>query len=171
MGSLTYLIILRLLHISCGVFWGGAAIYLSAFVGPAVKALGPDGGKFMQQLARTNKLPLVMTAASTITIVAGILLIWELSGGLQYEWLVSTHGMILTIGAVLAIIAYFEGLLITRPTVLKINQLGQQIGSDKPSAEQIQQLGFYRNRIFAANKHAAVLIALAVIAMSISRYL
>ncbi|HET9276886.1 MAG TPA: hypothetical protein VFN95_01830 [Flavitalea sp.] len=171
MDSLIYLIILRLLHISCGVFWGGTAIYLSAFVTPAVKASGPEGGKFMQQLARTNKLPMVMTITSTITILAGVLLIWKLSGGFQYEWMLTTHGLILNVGALLAIIAYFEGLFITRPTVLKINKLSQQIGSDQPTLEQAQQLIIYRKKMVAATNSAAILLGISVIAMSINRYL
>lgn len=171
MDSLIYLIVLRLLHISCGVFWGGTAIYLSAFVAPAVRACGPEGGKFMQQLTRTNKLPMVMTLTSTITILAGALLIGKLSGGFQYEWMVARHGLILNAGALLAIIAYLEGLFITRPTALKINKLVQQIDDGQPTPDQIQQLTIYRKKIFAANNTAAVLLGAAVIMMSISRYL
>ena len=171
MDSLTYLILLRLLHISCGVFWAGAAIYLSAFVSPAVNALGPEGGKFMQQLTRTNKLPLVMTMTSTITVLAGVLLMWKLSGGFQYEWMITTHGLVLSIGSLLAIVAYFEGLFIIRPTVLRINKLGQQIGSSQPTPEQVQQLNIYRKKILTANTIGAVLLGTSVIAMSIIRYL
>jgi hypothetical protein len=169
--DLTYLIILRLLHISCGVFWAGATIYLSAFVAPAVNAAGPEGGKFMQQLARTNKLPMVMTITSTITILAGVLLIWKLSGGFQYEWMVTTNGLILSAGALLTIIAYLEGLFVTRPNALRTNILGRQIGSGQPTPEKAQQLGIYGRKIIAANNIAAILLAAAVIAMSISRYL
>jgi hypothetical protein len=154
----TCLIILRLLHISCGVFWGGAAIYISAFVTPAVKALGPEGGKFMQQLTRTNKLPLIMTITSTVTVFAGALLIWKLSGGFQYDWMATRHGLALSSGALLAITAYLEGLIIIRPTVLKLNKLSQQIGSSQPTSEQIQQLGSYRKKIATANSTGAVLL-------------
>lgn len=171
MDSLFYLIILRLLHITCGVFWGGAAIYLAVFVAPAVKALGPEGGKFMQQLARTNKLPIVMNITSTITILAGVLLIWKLSGGFQYDWMVTPHGLILNVGALLAIIAYFEGQFIIRPTVLRISKLSQQIGSGQPTSEQAQRLIIYRKRILSAYNIVAILLGTSVIAMSLCRYL
>ena len=172
MDSLTYLIILRLLHIACGVFWAGAAIYLAAFVAPAVKALGPDGGKFMQQLAKTNKLPLVMTIAATTSIVAGILLLWKLSAGFQYDWMVSKHGLNLNAGVLLGIIAYLEGLLVTRPTILKINALGAQLASGgPPSQEQLQLMNGYRQKVITANNIAAFLLAFTVIAMSLVRYL
>ena len=172
MDSVTYLIILRLLHITCGVFWAGAAIYLAAFVSPAVKALGPDGGKFMQQLAKTNKLPLVMTIAATTNIVAGILLLWKLSNGFQYDWMISKHGLVLNGGVSLGIIAYLEGLLVTRTTILKINALGAQLaGGGPPSQEQLQLMNGYRQKVITANNIAASLLAVTVISMSLVRYL
>ena len=172
MDSVTYLIILRLLHITCGVFWAGATIYLAAFVSPAVKALGPDGGKFMQQLAKTNKLPLVMTIAATTNIIAGILLLWKLSGGFQYDWMITKHGLVLNVGVLLGIIAYLEGLLVTRTTILKINALGAQLaGGGPPSQEQLQLMNGYRQKVITANNIAASLLAVTVISMSLVRYL
>ena len=109
MDSLSYLIILRLLHIACGVFWAGAAIYLAAFVTPAVKALGPDGGKFMQQLAKTNNLPLVMAIAATTNVITGILLLWKLSGGLQLDWMISNHGLVLMPASFLELLRTWKG--------------------------------------------------------------
>lgn len=171
MDSLTYLIILRLLHIVCGVFWAGATIYLAAFITPAVKKLGPDGGKFMQQLAKTNKLPVVMTIAATINVLAGILLLWKLSDGFQYEWMTNKHGLVLNAGALLAIIAYLEGLLITRPTILKINKLGAQLAGGPPTPEQTQLLNSYRQKVFKANNVVAVLLAVTIVCMSLIRYI
>jgi hypothetical protein len=169
---MTYLILLRLFHITCGVFWAGATIYLAAFVAPAVQAVGPDGVKFMQQLARTNKLPLVMMLAATLNVLSGILLIWELSGGLQPEWMGSPHGIILSTGGTLAIIAYIIGLAVSRPTIEKIAKLGASIAKAgaPPSAEQSQTLAGYRKKLFTANKVVATLLAFTVIGMSIVRY-
>lgn len=173
MSDQAYLIILRLLHICTGVFWAGAVIYLAAFVTPAVKALGPEGGKFMQQLAKTNKLPVVMTIAATLNVICGILLLWKLSDGFQNPWVSSRQFMIFSTGGGLAIIAYLEGLFVTRPTVNKINQLGQSISKagGPPTAEQAQQLNAYRGKIFKANNFVAFLLAVTVIFMSIAKYL
>lgn len=173
MNDQIYLIILRLLHICTGVFWAGSVIYLAAFIVPAVKALGPEGGKFMQQLAKTNKLALVMALAASLNVVCGILLLWKLSSGFQGAWMSSRHGMILSIGGGLAIIAYLEGLLVTRPTVDKLNLLGKNIAAAgaPPSAEQLQQLMTYRGKIFKANNFIAVILVIAVVFMSIAKYL
>jgi hypothetical protein len=174
MSQQTYVIVLLMLHICTGVFWAGATIYLAAFIAPAVKASGAEGTKFMQQLAKTNKLPVVMTLFATVNVICGILLLWKLSDGFQnHDWMVSRRGMILSMGGGLAIIAYLEGLLITRPTVLKVNKLGQAIAAagGPPSPEQMQQLMAYRKKIFTANNVVAVLLAIAVIAMSVVKYL
>jgi hypothetical protein len=167
-----YLTILRLLHISLGVFWAGATIYLAAFVAPAVQASGPEGSKFMQNLARTNKLPLVMMIAATLNVLTGILLLWELSAGFQPSYMGSAHGIILSFGGTLAIIAYIIGLSVTRPTVDKVAKLGMTIAQSGgvPNAEQKQLLDGFRKKIFSANKMVAILLAFAVVAMSIVRY-
>src|SRR4051812_47892482 len=112
-----YLIILRIIHIVCAILWAGGVIYLAMFIVPAVKALGPDGGKFMQQLSRTNNMPLIMTLTATFTVVGGILLIERLSGGFTPEWFGTPHGIVLSTGATFAIIAYLIGLFVNRPTV------------------------------------------------------
>ena len=173
MKDITYLITLRLVHIVCGVFWAGAAMYLALFVMPAVNATGPEGGRFMQQLARTNKLPMVMTVASSLSVIAGLLLFWKISGGFQSAWMSSKHGIILSIGGALAIIAWLEGFFITRPNALKLNKLGQLIAKSAgpPDARQLNQISQYRQKIFSANNHSAVLLVASVITMSIVRYL
>jgi uncharacterized membrane protein len=173
MSDLTYLIILRLIHITCGIFWAGATIYLAVFVIPAVKASGAEGSKFMQQLSRTNRLPLVMMLAATLTVLAGILLIWKISGGLQSEWMGSKHGIVLSTGAALTIIAYLIGLTVNRPVVAKIAAMGKAIAAQgaPPSPEQMQQLGILRKRLFTATNIVALLLAFTVIIMSIIRYI
>lgn len=111
-----YLILLRLIHIPTGVFWAGVATYLAFFILPAVKAAGPEGGKFMQQLSRTNKLPIVMMLMSTLNILSGVFLVERLSNGFGMAWITSAYGLTLTIGGVLALIAYFVGMAVNMPS-------------------------------------------------------
>jgi len=120
-----YLILIRLIHIVCAVFWTGSVLYLAGFVFPAVKAMGPDGGKFMQQLSHTNKLPIVMNLAATLTIVAGVLLIERISGGFQSVWFGSPHGI--SIGGTLALVGYILGVTINRPVILRIGTIGEKL--------------------------------------------
>jgi uncharacterized membrane protein len=164
------LLILRLIHIFCGVFWAGATIYLAAFIGPAVQSSGQDGSRFMQQLARTNKLPFVMMIAAILNVVSGLRMLWIYSGGFNPSFMGSRHGIVLTTGGTLAIIAFLIGLMVTRPAVEKIARLGAEIGKvgGPPSAEQAALLGKYRKRIFSGNKFVATLLAFTVVAMAIA---
>ena len=173
MDQVTYLIILRLFHIVAGVFWAGATIYLAWFILPAVKACGPEGGRFMQQLGNTNKLPVVMTITSILNVLSGILLLWNLSGGMQTTFLFSKHGLILLSGGTLAILAFMEGFFVTRPTVLQMNKFSQTIvmSGKPPSDEQMLQLLRFRKKIGTATNMAAYLLLLSVVAMSLIRYM
>jgi hypothetical protein len=167
-----YLIFLRLIHIVCAIFWAGAIMYLAWFVGPAVKAMGPDGGKFMQQLSRTNKLPIVMLTAGGLTVLGGILLIERLSGGFEPTWFGTPHGIIISIGGTFAIIAYGIGLIVNLPTIKRIAVIGEAIAASgaPPVPQQLQEMQTLRNRIMKATNIMAGLVFLAAIAMSIVRY-
>jgi uncharacterized membrane protein len=172
-GHLSYLIFLRLLHICCGVFWAGATIYLAAFILPASNKAGPEGGKFMQALAQTNKLPIVMMIIPIITVLCGLFLIWEVSNGLMMDWITSTHGIVLITGASVALFTFVFGFAVNRPTVMKMAKIGGEIARAgvPPTAEQAQQLEKLRNRLKSATNFAAILLGFTVIAMSMVHYL
>jgi uncharacterized membrane protein len=173
MSDQIYLTILRLLHIFGGIFWAGAAIYMSAFVGPAINASGTEGSKVMQQLAKTNRLPLFMFLSSTITVVAGILLLWKLSNGFQSAWMSTLHGKILSMGGGLAIIAYFIGFFVNRPAAEQIKNISIAIAKQgsAPSQAQMEILMKMKRRLFKGGTYISILLSLTIIAMSIFRYL
>ena len=172
MNDQTYLLILRLLHIGCGIFWAGAAIYIAFFIDPAVHAMGADGTRFMQQLARTNRFPIVILLSALITVVAGALLIWKLSGGLQSQWLSTRYGTVLTGGAVLAIVAFLIGFSINRPAGIRMAKIGKAVAAagGPPTSAQIQELQMLGKRISVAGRIIAILLIFAVIGMSVFRY-
>jgi uncharacterized membrane protein len=172
MSDQNYLLILRLLHILCGIFWAGATIYLAFFIDPAVKALGTDGTKFMQQLAKTNRFPVVMLLAPLITVVAGVLLIWKLSGGLQAQWLSTKYGTVLSAGGVFAIIAFIIGFSVSRPASMRIAKIGKAVAAagGAPTSPQMEELLALGKKIGIASRVIAVLLILAVIGMSTFRY-
>jgi len=164
---------LRLLHIGTGVFWAGAVIYLAAFIMPAVNALGPDGGKFMQQLSRTNKLPMWMMVLSTLNILTGFRLFWIMSHGFQGEWITSNMGMGYTIGGVLAFGAYMIGLMVSKPAVERMAKIGEAVekAGGPPTPEQAQEIAKMRMKVNKGVKLVAWHLAGTVILMSIARYL
>jgi uncharacterized membrane protein len=167
-----YLIFLRFIHIVSAIFWAGSIMLLAWYVGPAIKTLGPEGGKFMQQLTRTNKYPVVMLIAGTLTNLGGILLIERLSGGFQSAWFGTPHGIIISTGGLFSLTAFTIGLTINLPTLKKMNAIGAAVAASgaPPNAEQQQQLLAMRNKVFKMTNIMAGMVFLAAISMSIVRY-
>jgi len=172
MNDKTYLLILRLLHIGCGITWAGTVIFVAFFLDPAVKSSGPDGTRFMQQLAKTNRFPIVMMLLAIITVLAGTLLIWRVSGGLQTVWLSTKNGKVLTTGGALAIIAFLIGFTISRPVSCKIAKIGNAVAmaGGPPTPVQLDELVMLGKRLSSASKIIAYLLIFTIVGMSIFRY-
>lgn len=136
------LILLRLIHITAGVLWAGAAIAYFFFVEPAVKGLGPARPKFMQDLIDKLHYPLFMNTVSLLTILAGAALFWHASGGLQPAWITSGPGLGFTIGSITAIVVFGIGFFMIRPRAERLGALGRAIASagGPPTIEQTVSL-------------------------------
>jgi uncharacterized membrane protein len=168
-----YAIILRVIHIGAGAFWVGAAFVLFLFVQPSVKDLGPEGQRFMGHLATRKRLPLMITLSGVVTVLAGLLLYWRASGGLDVDWITSGPGLGFTVGALAAIVTLALGLSITKPAVDRIGALGQEIASrgGQPTPEQGDEMRRLQARTVAVGRVTMVLLAIAVVAMAVARYL
>src|SRR2546423_197914 len=160
MSDQVYLTILRLLHISFGVFWAGTAIHLAYFAEPAIKACGPAGKTYMQKLVNTNGFPIMILLSAVITIVSGFLLLWKISDGFQSAWMSTTHGMVLTAGAGFAFIAFLVGFSVNRPAGMKIARIGKQVAAagGQATPQQIEELDRLGKKIGAAGRVVAMLL-------------
>ncbi len=168
------LLILRLVHIFTGAFWVGATLYLAIFILPAVKALGPDGSKFMAQLMKTKKLPLFMNIVSLLNILSGLRLIMILTDSFRSTgWFATHYGISISIGMVAALGAFTISFTVSRPTANKMNSIGAAIAAagGPPTAEQVQQLGVLRTKIFKSILIMAWHLAAALAFMSLAKYL
>ncbi len=172
MSDQTYILILRLLHIVFGIFWAGSILFFTLFIMPALKASGPDGVKFMQNLGKSG-YPIAAMISAIITIVAGFLLLWRISGGFQPEWFHSWYSRTLTIGGTMALVAFIIGVSVNRPCAARINKISQAIAQQgaPPTPDQQKELMMLRAKIFKASKYMAVLITIAIIGMSVFRYI
>jgi uncharacterized membrane protein len=170
---LTLIVLLRIIHILAGVFWAGTAFLLAAFLEPNARALGPDGGKFMQRLVGQMHLTTIVLVTAFLNIAAGIWLYWIFSSGFNMEWIGSDQGLSLTIGAVAAIVTFILGLAVTRPTLLRMGALGREIQSAEgpPKPEQMAAMQALQKRLATAGRIGAVLLVIAVIGMAVARYI
>lgn len=168
-----YVIVLRVIHIAAGVFWVGAAFVLFLFIQPSARATGPAGQEFMGHLTTRKKLPLAVLLSGVVTVLAGLLLYWRASGGLDTAWISSGPGISFTVGAVAAIVTLALGLAVTKPSIDRMGALGQQIasGGGPPTPEQVAELQRLQARTVLVGRISLVLLAVAVVAMAIARYL
>jgi hypothetical protein len=166
------LILLRIVHVVAGILWGGAAVYYLFFIKPSVKAIGPAGPQFMQNLTERRKLPLFMIGTSLLTVLAGGILYWFSSGGFSAMWISSGPGIGFTIGSVAGLVAFLVGNFGIGPTAAQMGALGQQIGASggKPTPEQIHTLQVLEKKLSRAELIDFVMLVIAMLTMATARY-
>ena len=163
---------LRLLHILAGLFWTGAALMMTFFLYPAVRASGPAGGAVMQQLMHVRRLPFYLSIAGTLTVLSGGGMMWHngaVSGG---AWFRTSTAHTLMLGATLAIIAAIIGSTLSKNTAIRIAALASQMqhAGGPPSPTQIAEMGALQLRLSRAMHSVAGLLVLAAAAMAVARY-
>lgn len=166
------LILLRIVHIFAGALWIGAAISYLFFFKPAVKAIGPAGPQFMQNLAERRKYPVFMLSTSLLTVLAGGALYLYASGGFNPAWIKTGAGLGFTIGSLTALVAFFVGGLGIGPTSAKMGALGQQIGASggRPTPEQINTMQVLEKKLARAELVDFVMLVIAMLTMATARY-
>ena len=165
-----YMIVLRLLHILGGIFWVGTTLFFVLFFEPVIKAAGPAGGTIMGKLALTRFSP-VMGLSSSLTVVAGFLMYWNDSNSFQGNWILSTPGIVLTIGSIAGILASIVGLGFQMPASARIAALQKemQAAGGPPEPAQLAELQALTKKISTASCWGAVLMVIAVIGMAGAR--
>jgi uncharacterized membrane protein len=170
----TTMVLLRIVHIATGVIWVGSLFVVVVFVQPSAAALGPAGAPFMSELRRRRFVDVVFTAA-VLTVVAGSFLYWH--DWHQYpsfgDWISSSWGASLTVGALLALLGLGAAALVTRPTIRRLVSLGKQIAESEgtPLPETAARIGALQHRLVVAERVSFSLVLLAVVAMASARYL
>lgn len=164
------MIVLRVIHILAGIFWVGSALVTTAFLTPAVRALGADGTTFLQFVLGKRHLSNYISLSAILTTLAGILLYWRDSAGLQMEWIATPTGSILSVGTITGILAAILGGTITAPTAKRMEALGKEMQSvsPPPKPEQIAQMQQLQKRMGQAGLIGTILLIVTAMAMAIA---
>ncbi len=169
-----YVVLLRIVHIATGVIWVGSLFVVVVFVQPSAATLGPAGAPFMSELRRRRFVDVVFIDA-VFTVIAGAFLYWHdwhlfPSFG---DWIGSSFGRALTVGALLAISGLGVAASVTRPTIGRLITLGGQVAASggPPSPETAERIGSLQRRLVVAERVSFSLVLLAVVAMASARYL
>jgi uncharacterized membrane protein len=165
-------ILARLIHISTGVFWVGAVLFINFLLGPSIMAAGPDGAKVMQQLVNRRYYEIVIGSA-TLTVASGLYMIGADSSGFEAAWFATRFGQGISTGMLAAVLAYILGVFVVRPALYRMLALGGQMAqaspSDRPAIEQ--QMVATRGRLITFGGVTALFLLVAVSAMAVARYL
>lgn len=162
-----YVVVLRAAHIVAAAAWVGSSLSFAFFIEPTAERLGPSAGPFMAELVERRKFPIVIAITSVVAIVAGALLYWEDSSGLDGDWITTRTGTTFTVGAVAAIVAWLVGFFVLRPGIDRKNQLLASAEHDHAARGELARLG---QRLRAASLVNAWLLILAALAMAVARY-
>lgn len=160
------MLVLSVLHIVSGAFWAGAVLFAVGFLDPVTEAMGPAGGAFMQKLMTGTKLPKVMPASGSLTILTGFIMYWIVSGHFAAAWLVSAHGIAISIGALAGIVAAMAGGVMAKRLRLRMVTIRGELKGAAPDAEQQAELNSLTAALRTRSRAGAAFILLALCSMA-----
>lgn len=160
--------VLRLVHISTSVLWGGWTAMVGLFLLPAIAEAGPNGGAVMAGVMK-RRFSLWMNVLGILSLLSGLRL-FMLSA--SADWFLSGPGMSLSVGAVLALVAFSVGHAVSRPTAARMNALqgALKAAGAPPTAEQAAEVRKLAERAVRAGRLNAWCSIGAAVCMAASRY-
>ena len=166
------LIALRLAHVVAGAAWVGGAFVMILLVSRTARLRGADGDAFFSTLLTEGKASRYFEVAALTTVVAGGVLYWRASDGLQMAWITSPSGIGFTIGAVAAIVSLAWGGLVVGPAGKRSKDLTDAVAAQGgvATAEQAAEIDAIRVRLQRFAVADLSLLAIAVMTMATARY-
>lgn len=160
--------ILRLIHIPCAILWAGWAAFAGLYLLPSLMEAGPAGGAVMAGVMK-RKLTLVMNVLGGLTLLSGLRLYTIYFTG---AWLATGTGVSLTVGALLAMVAFVVGSVVSRPAAVKLGELGAAIkaAGGPPSAQQGAEMAALGARAMLAGRVISFCVIGAALLMAASRF-
>ncbi len=164
------LLVMRLVHIGLGAFWFGAHLFATLFLFPSIEEAGPDGGKVGAGIVRRN-YPQIVAVSALLTILAGVWLLWHVSGGFNSEYMQTGAGRSYSLGGASAILAFLIGITIVRPSFMKAMRLSQEAATSANPQGLHAEAKRLRARSMKAGLVIDVLLIITIAAMALGRYL
>lgn len=98
------------IHIIAAAAWFGANVLLVAVVQPSLHAAGPEAaGAVEPQIFR--RTPPIIAVSGAVTILSGLWMYWNVSGGSAGAFIHTSGGMLVAAGAVCGIAAIVTGIV------------------------------------------------------------
>ena len=161
---------LRVLHILFAVFWVGSVFFQMLILEPRLKALGPQ----VQQPVMAAIMPLLVPAmvlSGVIVFTTGTLMTLTLRSGMLDTMLTSGWGLAMLTGAVATVGAMVVGLGGLTPTGIRLGRLGKQLNGQPPTPAQAATLTRLSHRMDVLGRADFALVFIALVSMSLARFL
>jgi uncharacterized membrane protein len=166
------LLLMRLVHVLCGVLWVGAVVFLAFYIIPSVRDAGPGAGPFMQKLG-ARRPPVYMMILAVLTVLSGFGLYWRDSDGFQsHEWLRSGSAMVFGLGGAIALFVLILGATVVSPAGKRMGELAGQMqaAGAPPPPELVAEMQRLQARLARSSTIAAVALIVTAICMAVARY-
>jgi uncharacterized membrane protein len=165
------LIVLRIVHVLCGMIWVGSAVFMGFFLAPALQTMGPAAGQVMGGLQK-RKFMIVLPIVAVLTMLTGLRLMMIMSGNFGPGYFQSPMGKTFAGAGVIAILAFVIGIVVNRPTMVKMGTLQQSMASDPVSKDAINaEIRKLQKRMAVAGTVVTVMLVIAAAGMAIARYM
>jgi len=165
------LLVLRIVHVLGAVIWVGTSLFIGIFLMPSLASVGPAGGAVMGELNK-RRLFTIIPIIATLTMLAGLRLMWIPSNGYSAAYFATRGGMSYLVGAICAVLAFTIFMSVSHPAISQALKLGPQI-AQAPDAEKpalMAKMNAIRGRAQKAGAASALLLIATAIAMAIGRY-
>ena len=159
--------LLILFHVLFASVWFGGGVFQVAVIGRGLMAAGPAAGGFVAALMRNGGIGRFFAIAGGLTILFGFALFGYGSSKDYFEPM-SGRGIFLSIGALVAVLAYGHGLAVNMPTERKLIALCKGL-KGAPTAAQAAQMGEYGMKLGKAGAHGVLMVGAAMLLMLLSR--
>jgi uncharacterized membrane protein len=167
-----YLISLRLFHVIASVCWAGGALIFFLFIEPTAKALAPTGIQFVQHMVIKRRYSVFMTIASTLTVLTGALLLWQVASGRWQAYAQTGPGLGFVLGSAAGITVYIIGMFGVRPRAERMAAIGKEVQSagGPPTSAQGAELQKLDREMSTLGLADFILVAVSLALMGTARY-
>lgn len=174
-----YLIILRVLHIFAGAVWFGLAVAEVAIIPPVLKSLSSDNtsGKpaapaLAARLYNNPWLKIGFPISAVITVVAGLLLYYEVSDQFNADYMRLTSSIVLGTGVITGIIAFVHGGAVVGPMSAKTRKAAEAVveGDDEGIDARLAEFDQRFNSRLLHAQISMVLVVITLFTMASARY-
>lgn len=167
-----YLIVLRFVHVVASVSWAGGSAIFFLFVEPTAKALNPAGMQFVQYMVTKRRFSIFMVINSTLTVLSGALLLWQVASGRWADYLQTGPGLGFVLGSLFGVVVYCIGMFGVNPRAKKMAAIGAaiQTAGGPPSPEQGAELQKLDKEMSKLGLADFILVVISLTLMGTARY-